>query len=120
MRVLADESVFDPRIEALRLAGHEGTSAHAVGLRGKPDDRVYRAAIRGRFVLLTLDKDFTRMSRFNPRRCAAIIVGRRFKLPVRTATRILVEAIGALSESAIRGKLVIITRAGARIRTPRG
>lgn len=117
MRFLADENVYAPMIEALRRAGHTVARAGELGLLGAPDERVFAAAARGRFVLLTLDKDFTRSRRFNPKRVGGIVVGKLFKMPVDEASRILASSIAALSDEAVRGRLVIITRKGVRIRS---
>ena len=115
MKVLADENVFAPMIEALRKAGHDVTSAGDMGLLGAPDDRIYAAAARGGYVLLTLDKDFTRSRRFNPKRLGGIVVARLFKMRVQDAARILTSAIRSLPPQAVRGRLVIVTREGVRI-----
>lgn len=119
MRSLANENVFAPMVQALRHAGHWVTTAQEAGLCAADDDRVYRAAVRGRYVLLTLDKDFCRSRRFNPRPTQGIIVGKLYKMPVDEATRVLVSTLAGLSEAAIRGTLVVVTRTGARVRSGR-
>jgi predicted nuclease of predicted toxin-antitoxin system len=116
VKLLADESVFAPMIEELRRAGHSVADADELGLMGAPDTRVFAAAVRGRYAPLTLDKDFTRARRFNPKRTRGILVAKLFKIPVDRASRILVDAIAALDEEAVRGRLVIITKGGVRIR----
>ena len=119
MRVLADESVFAPMVEALRRLGQEVVTAKDAGLLGEPDDRVFAAAVAGKHVLLTLDKDFTRTTLYNPKRCGGIIVARLFRLPVDVATQILIAAMGSLDAVAIRGRVVVVTREGVRFRPAR-
>lgn len=118
MKFLADESVFAPMVEGLRRLGHDVRTAKDAGILGQPDERVFAVAISEKRVLLTLDKDFTRTARFNPKRCRGIVVARLFRLPVDEATRILVQAISNLDPEALAGRLVVVTREGVRIGAP--
>ena len=119
MKFLADESVFAPMAEALKRLGHDVVTAKDAGLLGQPDERVFARAVADKRVLLTLDTDFTR-TRYNPRRCGGIVVARLFRLPVDEATRILVEAISSMEQTALVGRLAVITREGVRMGPRRG
>jgi predicted nuclease of predicted toxin-antitoxin system len=118
MKILANERVFAPMIAALRADGHHVVTAKDSRLLGARDEEVYRVAVRGQYFLLTMDKDFTKIHRFNPRACAGIIVGKLFKMPVMEATEVLIKTIRELGEEGARSNLVVITREGARIRRP--
>lgn len=120
MNFLVDESVFAPMAEALKRAEHDVLTAKDAGLLGQPDERIFAQAIADKRVLLTLDTDFTRTARYNPRRCGGIVVARLFRLPVDEATRILVEAISNMDPGALVGRLAVITREGVRMGPRRG
>ena len=74
MKFLADENVYVPIIEYLRSEGHEVIDIRETSLSGSSDDEIFRKAVKEKLTILTMDKDFARMLRFPPDRCAGIIV----------------------------------------------
>ena len=49
------------------------------GLSGISDDEVYEKACKGNMVIITMDKDFTRIFRFPPEKCGGIVVAKIYK-----------------------------------------
>lgn len=119
MRIIADENIFEPIIKWLRVNGHEVISIRGVGLSGVSDDEIYKKAVKQKLVILTMDKDFSRMLRFPPQRCGGIIVVKIYRLPVNETTEFFSRYFEELDEGKIAGKLVIITQDGIRVRNPR-
>jgi len=119
MRIIANENIFEPIIEWLRANGHEVISIREVGLSGASDDEIYEKAVKQKLVILTMDKDFSRMLRFPPERCGGIIVAKIYRLSVNETTKFFSRYFKELDEEKIAGKLVIITQDGIRVRSPR-
>ena len=117
MKIIANENVFEPIIDFLRAEGHEVVSVRGSSLAGAPDDEIYKTAVENGYVIVTMDKDFTRTLRFPPDRCGGIIVAKLYKTGVDETTEIFGGFFKTLDENVIRGNLVIITREGVRIRT---
>ena len=116
MKILADENVCDPIVEYLRTAGHSVFDTKRTELAGAPDDEVFARAVKDRLVIVTMDKDFTRMLRFPPARCGGIVVAMLYRMTVDEATAAFRDRFGSLSASQLRGRLTIITRDRVRIR----
>ena len=116
MRILANENLYDPIVEYLRTAGHSVFDTKRTELAGAPDEEVYERAVREQLVVVTMDKDFTRSLRFPPAKCGGIIVAKLYRMTVAQATAEFRRHFQSLSEDQIRGRLVIITRDGVRIR----
>ena len=116
MRILANENLYDPIVEYLRTAGHSVFDTKRTELAGAPDDAVFERAVRERLVVVTMDKDFTGSLRFPPAKCGGIVVAKLYQMTVAQATETFQLRFQPLSEDQIRGRLVIITRDGVRIR----
>jgi len=119
MRIIADENVFEPIIEWLRANRHEVISVRDSGLSGVSDDEIYEKAVKEQLVILTMDKDFSRMLRFPPERCGGIIVIKIYRLRVDETTELFGRCFEELDEKKIVGKLVIITPHGVKVRSPK-
>jgi len=63
-----------------------------------------------------MDKDFTRSLRFPPAKCGGVVVAKLYRMTVAQATATSQRHFQSLSEDKIRGRLIIITRDGVRIR----
>jgi predicted nuclease of predicted toxin-antitoxin system len=116
VRILANENLYDPIVEYLRTAGHSVFDTKRTELAGAPDEAVYERAVKEQLVVVTMDKDFTRSLRFPPAKCGGIIVAKLYRMTVAQATAEFRRHFQSLSEDRIRGRLIIITRDGVRIR----
>ena len=79
MKRFANENLFDPIFDHLRSIGHDVLSLREAGLSGISDDEVYQLACKEKQVIITMDKDFTRMFRFPPKSCGGIIVVKLYR-----------------------------------------
>ena len=116
MRILANENLYDPIVEYLRTAGHSVFDTKRTELAGAPDETVFERAVKEQLVVVTMDKDFTRSLRFPPAECGGIVVAKLYRMTVAQATATFQRHFQSLSEDKIRGRLIIITRDGVRIR----
>ena len=62
MKMFANENLFEPIIDHLRSIGHDVLSLREAGLSGISDDEVYQLACKEKYVIITMDKDFTNMT----------------------------------------------------------
>lgn len=116
MKILADENLFEPMIEYLRSMGHDVLSIREMGLSGISDDEVYKQACRGKYITITMDKDFSRMIRFQPQKCGGIIVVKIYKRTVDETLMIFKRFFEKLQGKDIYENLVIISPEGIRIK----
>lgn len=65
MKMFANENLFEPVIDYLREIGNDVRSVRE-GLSGIFDDEVYELACKEKRVIITMDKDFSRVFRFPP------------------------------------------------------
>jgi predicted nuclease of predicted toxin-antitoxin system len=116
MKIFANENLFEPIIDYLKSTGVDVLSIRDSGLSGISDDEVYEKACRESMVIITMDKDFTRLFRFPPEKCGGIIVVKIYKRPIDETLVIFRKYYQSLKEEDIKGNLVIITPEGVRIR----
>ena len=116
MKLFASENLFELIIAYLRSLGHDVLSIRDAGLSGIPDDKVYQIACKENRVIVTMDKDFSRIFRFPPDRCGGIIVAKIYKRTVDETLEIFKKFHSSLKETDILENLVIITPEGIRIK----
>jgi len=116
VKIFADENLFEPIIDYLRSLGHDVLSIRAAGLSGISDDGVYQRACQEARVIVTMDKDFSRMFRFPPEKCGGIIVVKIYKRTIEETLSIFKKVYETIQEKDMAGNLVIITPDGVRIR----
>jgi predicted nuclease of predicted toxin-antitoxin system len=119
MKIFANENLFDPIIHFLQSLGHEVVSIRESGLSGISDDEVYQMACREKRVIVTMDKDFSRIFRFSPEACGGIIVVKIYRRKVDETLSIFKRYYERINEEDIEGNLIIITPTGLRIRRTR-
>ena len=116
MKIFANENLFEPIIDYLRSLGNDVLSIRDCGLSGISDDEVYEKACKENMVIITMDKDFTRIFRFPPERCGGIVVAKLYKRPVNETLAIFQKYYQSIKKEDIKKNLVIITPEGVRIR----
>jgi predicted nuclease of predicted toxin-antitoxin system len=116
MKLFANENLFDPVINYLRSIGHDVLSLREAGLSGIPDDEVFQLACKDKYVIITMDKDFSRMFRFSPESCGGIIVVKIYRRTVDEILSIFKKLFAEIKEDDIKNNLIIITPEGVRTR----
>lgn len=114
MKLFANENLFEPIISYLRKKGHDVLSVRE-GFSGISDDEVYKRACKENLVIITMDKDFSRILRFPPEKCAGIIVVKIYKRTVEETLALFRKYFTSISEKDISKNLMIITADGVRI-----
>lgn len=116
MKMFANENLFEPIIKYLRSIGHDVLSLREAGLSGISDDEVYQLACKEKHVIITMDKDFTRMFRFSPKPCGGIIVVKLYRRTIDETLSLFKKFFKEIKEEDIKNNLVIITPEGVRTR----
>ena len=112
MKLLVDENLPRALASVLDRQGHTVFTPPL----GASDEIVARLAKSGESVLITLDKDFANILRYPPTEYYGIIC-LRIKPPiVEDIERALAVILEKFADSAIHGKLIVVSRAGYRIR----
>ena len=114
MKLFANENLFEPIIGYLRKKGHHVLSVRE-GYSGISDDEVYKRACKEELVIITMDKDFSRILRFPPEKCAGIVVVKIYRRTVEETLSLFRKHFTTVSEQDISKNLVIITADGVRI-----
>ena len=117
MKFIADENIFEPIIDYLKDEGNEVVNVRKDGYSGKPDDFIYEMAVNKKLIILTMDKDFSRMLRFPPDKCGGIIVVKLYKMTVNKAVEIFKRYFKTIDSEHLKHRLIIITPEGIRYRS---
>lgn len=115
MKILADENVFNPIIKYLKGIGNEVVSVREK-FSGISDEEVYKMACKNQFVIITMDKDFSRTFRFPPLKCGGIVVIKIYRKTVEQTLAIFRKYFSSIREKDVCGNLVVVTSNGIRIR----
>jgi predicted nuclease of predicted toxin-antitoxin system len=115
MKFFANENIFEPIIDYLRNVGKDILSIREAGLSGISDNEVYQLACKEERVIITMDKDFSRMFRFPPEKCGGIIVVKIYRRTVDDTLKIFKKYFSSLKEEDIKKNLVIVTPENVRI-----
>lgn len=116
MKLFVNENLFEPIIDYLRSLGNDVLSIRDSGLSGISDDEVYEKACKEKMVIVSMDKDFTKIFRFPPENCGGIVVVKIYKRSVDETLRIFKKYYQNIKKDDIKGNLVIITPEGVRIK----
>ena len=107
---------FDSRAFDFTKTRDDVLSIRDSGLSGISDDEVYEKACKGNMVIITIDKDFTRIFRFPPEKCSGIVVAKIYKRTLDETLAIFKKYYPSIKEEDIKENLVIITPEGVRIK----
>lgn len=115
MRIVADENLFEPIIKFLRSSGNDVLSIRE-GFSGISDDEVFQLACKEKRVIITMDKDFSRVFRFPPNKCGGIIVIKIYKRTIDETLEIFKKFYKLIKEEDVFENLITITPENVRIR----
>jgi predicted nuclease of predicted toxin-antitoxin system len=74
VRVKLDENLGNSVAKLLRRAGHDATTVREQNLAGATDENIFGVCKSEGRVLITLDRDFGQVQRFQPRQSAGIVI----------------------------------------------
>lgn len=116
MKFLGDENLFDPIIDYLKNLGHDVFSVRDKGLSGISDEEIYQIACKEKYIIITMDKDFSRFVRFPARHCGGIILVKIYRRTLDENLKIFIKYFSQIKNDDIEKNLIIITPEGYRIK----
>jgi len=116
MRFKLDEN-FTPRMLRLfHTAGHEAYSVREQGLQGCADQRLYEMCCHEKRCMVTMDLDFSDITRFPPERANGIAVIRVPRNPsLQLLERLVRELLDALTQMPLQNRLWIVEPGRIRV-----
>ncbi len=120
MKIILDEDLPRSLGAVLAERGHEVFDVRDVGLRGKPDEKIFRFAQENSAVLFSADLGFSNILKF-PLGSHAGIVILRFpnEMPTALINKITIALLEKISEEEFKGSAIVFSPSGARIRRSR-
>lgn len=117
MRFLIDEDLPRALLLSLQAAGIEAVRVVDEGLRGRPDDEIFAAAIARGLILLTGDLGFGNRSRLTRLPHPGIVIARfPNDTPPKVIARLITTALVELTDDEVSGGLTIIEPGRVRLR----
>lgn len=116
MTLVIDESVSLAVALRLRALGHEVVAIAEEPTAGLSDSEVYALARARSAVLITRDRAFTKPLRYSPRELGAIVFIRPGNLRAADEVELVEHFLASVPLVRYAGRLVSLTREGARIR----
>ncbi len=120
VRFAIDEDMPRSTEKVLKEHGYDAKDIRDCGLRGAPDEEIYKFAQKEKAVILTGDRDFGNILRFPLGDHFGIVVAHfPNEMPTLEINRYLIERFKKLSEDDFRGNVIIIETHKIRIRRMR-
>lgn len=114
-KILADECINTDIIIALQEHGFNILAAKVAGLSGKSDEDVFGFAQKSKRILLTFDRGFGDIFRFNIRQSFGVIILLIHNISKAEIVNIPLAFFSMLTKRNLEGKLVIISKRKIRI-----
>lgn len=109
MKIFADHCVHTDVVLALRKRGYKVERAIEVGLHRSSDEEIFNYAIKTKQILLTFDRDFVNIIRFEIGKTTGIIVVEIENLTRETIIKRTLEAVDRLKKRKKKGTLLLVT-----------
>lgn len=116
MRFLTDANIFIPMVDGLRILGHDVFDVKEQGLEKLSDPEIYKLAQTQNRIIISMDKDFSNILHYPPGEHHGIIVAKLYRIKVKDAAQIFIEALQSLNVNDMQGNIVIIDKRKTRIR----
>ncbi|HHE45969.1 MAG TPA: hypothetical protein ENL05_01315 [Candidatus Moranbacteria bacterium] len=113
-KIFADECINYDLVLALRKAGFDVLTVKEVKLIGCDDETIYNFAQTNRRILLTFDRGFGDIFRFDIVKSYGVIIVLISRIDRKNIADIIIKFLNGFKTRKLRGKLVII--AGNKIR----
>ncbi|HHT9120479.1 MAG TPA: DUF5615 family PIN-like protein [Candidatus Hypogeohydataceae bacterium YC41] len=116
MRFFADENVYPKVISHLREIGHDVKDIRSSNLSSVSDEEILEFCRRDQRALITFDKHFTNILGHPPENTFGIVVVRIHPPTLREVEKALERFLKESNFETLKGKLIVLTRKGYRIR----
>lgn len=117
LKILTDECIHQDLIDFLRGLGFDVATAKESNLTGASDDSVFNFAIRSERTLLTFDRGFGDIFRFNIKKSSGVIIILLSQMTKREIFQNSLIFLKSKMAQSLKGKLVVIGGRKVRIKT---
>lgn len=114
-RILADECIHTDLVVALREAGLDVLTVVEAGLSGATDERVFRTAVKKKRIILTFDRGFGDIFRFNIAGSPGVVIVLIGQMSRNEILSLPVAFFSLEDRRDLSGKLAIIGKSKIRI-----
>lgn len=118
MKIKLDENLDARLVELFERAGHDCATVCSQGLGGGSDERIFRACVAEKRVIVSHDLDFSNVIRFPPGRAFGVVVLRGPNQLLSTTRRMVRSLLILLSRESPKGELWIVEERRVRIYRP--
>jgi predicted nuclease of predicted toxin-antitoxin system len=112
MEIFADHCVHTEVVEALREFGFKVERAGEVGLEASSDEEVFDYIIKTSQVLLTFDRGFGNILRFNIRRSAGVVIFHLEAYRRRLSREVIIKRVigffSRIKQRNLKGRLFVV------------
>lgn len=115
LKLFADECIHADLISAIKKRGFDIITVKDAGLNGASDDQIFKFALKNQRILLTFDREFGDVFRFNISHTGGIIIILIEQLNHEDLINIILNFLSFINPGDIDGKLVIVGRNRIRI-----
>lgn len=115
LKILADECINTDIVLALRENGFDVLTAKEAGLAGKGDEDVFDFTCKSKRILLTFDRGFGDIFRFDIKKSFGIIILLIHNMSKSEIINITTTFFNTLQKRSLKGKLIIIAKHKIRI-----
>jgi len=114
-KILADECIHTDLVNALRNAGLDVLTVNEAGLLGVPDKVVFQAGVEKKRIILTFDRGFGDIFRFNIGNSNGVVIVLIKQMSKEEILDISTTFFVSQKDRVLAGKLIIIGKSKIRI-----
>ena len=115
LKILADECIHTDLVKALSDNGLDVVTVSQLGLSGKSDEVIFKQAIKSKRILLTFDRGFGDIFRFNISSGQGIVIILPSQMTKEELIALPLAFFKSYQKGKLTGKLVIIGKTRIRI-----
>jgi predicted nuclease of predicted toxin-antitoxin system len=115
MRIFADHCVHTDIVEALRKIGLKVERAIEVNLEKSSDEEIFNYILKTSQVLLTFDKDFGNIPRFDTQKSAGVVIIYTERISKENIIKMIITFFSKIKRRDLKGNLFIIEPERIRI-----
>ncbi len=113
---LIDENASRTLADSLRIAGYPAEHVCDAGLKGHPDSDVFAYAQAHQQTIITIDLDFSNITRYPPPHCGIIILRLANNTSIADMLHELQNGLNTFGEQALTGVLLVVEKGRIRVR----
>jgi predicted nuclease of predicted toxin-antitoxin system len=110
--IFADHCVGKFFIESLRQSGTDVLMASEIGMDRATDEEIFEYALAKKRILISFDRDFINIARFNIKAAAGVVIFEIYRLSRETIKKRIVDFFHNNSAARLKGRLFVFDLGG--------